>query len=74
MAIEHWLRLAMTDGIGPILIRRTIEAAGDAALCRRGLVLALDACHQSLVLREVEAALSHLRCAERLLQLLDTSP
>ena len=28
MAVEHWLRLAMTDGIGPILIGRVIEAAG----------------------------------------------
>jgi predicted ATPase len=58
----------------PSVIAAHIEAAGDAALCRRGLVLALDACHQSLVLREVEAALSHLRCAGRLLQLLDPSP
>src|SRR5688572_436117 len=30
MAIEHWLRLAMTDGIGPILIRRLIDKAGGA--------------------------------------------
>ncbi len=30
MAREHWLRLAMTDGVGPILIRRIIERAGDA--------------------------------------------
>src|SRR2546430_5425435 len=30
MAIEHWLRLAMTDGIGPILTRRLIDAAGSA--------------------------------------------
>lgn len=30
MAREHWLRLALTDGIGPILIRRIIDAAGDA--------------------------------------------
>jgi len=30
MAIEHWLRLAMTDGIGPILIRRIIDACGSA--------------------------------------------
>jgi hypothetical protein len=55
----------------PSVIAAHIEAAGDAALCRRGLVLALDACRQSLLLGEVEAALSHLRCAERLLQLLD---
>jgi DNA processing protein len=30
MAVEHWLRLAMTDGIGPILIRRIIDATGSA--------------------------------------------
>ena len=30
MAIEHWLRLAMTDGIGPILIQRIIDATGSA--------------------------------------------
>ena len=30
MGREHWLRLAMTEGIGPILIRRLIEAAGSA--------------------------------------------
>ncbi|MEO6435363.1 MAG: DNA-processing protein DprA [Tepidisphaeraceae bacterium] len=28
MRREHWLRLAMTDGIGPILIGRIVEAAG----------------------------------------------
>jgi hypothetical protein len=58
----------------PSVIAAHIEAAGDVALCRRGLMLALDACHQSLVLGEVEAALSRLRCAERLLQLLDPFP
>src|SRR5215207_11334679 len=30
MGREHWLRLAMTDGIGPILIRRIVERAGSA--------------------------------------------
>jgi DNA processing protein len=30
MAREHWLRLAMTEGIGPILIRRIVDAAGSA--------------------------------------------
>ena len=30
MAREHWLRLAMTEAIGPILIRRLVEAAGSA--------------------------------------------
>jgi hypothetical protein len=58
----------------PSVIAAHIEAAGDAALCRRGLVLALEACHQSLALGEVEAGLSHLRCAERLVQLIDASP
>ena len=28
VAIEHWMRLALTEGIGPVLIRRLIEAAG----------------------------------------------
>src|SRR5687768_14923120 len=40
MAIEHWLRLAMTDGIGPILIRRIIDAAGSAeAACEASVNL-----------------------------------
>src|SRR5688500_17567834 len=30
MSREHWLRLALTDGIGPILIRRIIDTAGSA--------------------------------------------
>jgi DNA processing protein len=30
MAREHWLRLAMTEGIGPILIQRLVERAGGA--------------------------------------------
>src|SRR5688500_1040950 len=30
MALRHWLQLAMTDGIGPILIGRLIETAGGA--------------------------------------------
>src|SRR5215207_8577781 len=30
MPTEHWLRLALTDGIGPILIRRIVDAAGGA--------------------------------------------
>ena len=30
MGREHWLRLAMTEGIGPILIRRLIERCGSA--------------------------------------------
>ena len=28
MPLRHWLQLALTDGIGPILARRLIEAAG----------------------------------------------
>jgi hypothetical protein len=58
----------------PSVIAAHIEAASDVAVCQRGLVLALDACHQSLTLGEIDAALSHLRCAERLVQLLDASP
>jgi DNA processing protein len=30
MALHHWLRLSLTEGIGPILTRRLIDAAGDA--------------------------------------------
>src|SRR5690242_19543708 len=29
--LRHWLQLALTDGIGPILIRRIIDAAGGSA-------------------------------------------
>jgi DNA processing protein len=45
MAIQHWLRLALTDGIGPILIRRLIDTAGS--------VQAASAATESL-LRNVE--------------------
>jgi DNA processing protein len=31
MPLEHWLQLSLTEGIGPILQKRLIEAAGDAA-------------------------------------------
>ena len=42
MAREHWLRLAMTDGIGPILIRRLIDRAGSAeAACEANTTLLL---------------------------------
>lgn len=58
----------------PSVIAAHIEAAADAALCRRGLVLALDASRRSLALGEIDAALAHLRCAERLVQLIDRSP
>ncbi len=30
MAVRHWLQLSLTDGIGPILIRRIVDAAGSA--------------------------------------------
>ena len=30
MALRHWLQLALTEGIGPVLSRRVIEAAGSA--------------------------------------------
>jgi hypothetical protein len=30
MALEHWLQLSLTDGIGPILQSRLIEATGSA--------------------------------------------
>src|SRR5688500_12611390 len=36
MALEHWIQLALTDGIGPVLQRRLIDACGGdvAAACR----------------------------------------
>src|SRR5262245_2124841 len=38
MGREHWLRLAMTEGIGPILISRLVDAAGDAeAACQASI-------------------------------------
>src|SRR5688572_4971143 len=30
MALQHWLQLSLTDGIGPILIRRIVDATGSA--------------------------------------------
>ena len=34
MSVRHWLQLALTDGIGPVLARRVVEAAGSpAAAC-----------------------------------------
>src|SRR4051812_39828463 len=41
MAREHWLRLSMTEGIGPILVARIVEAAGGnaAAACEAGVDL-----------------------------------
>ncbi|HEY2584361.1 MAG TPA: DNA-processing protein DprA [Tepidisphaeraceae bacterium] len=31
MALRHWLQLSLTEGIGPILTRRLVDAAGGAA-------------------------------------------
>lgn len=44
MPLRHWLQLALTDGIGPILSRRIIDAAaGDAqAACSADLKLLRD--------------------------------
>lgn len=40
MALRHWLQLSLTDGIGPILIRRVVEAAGGAeAACDASVAL-----------------------------------
>lgn len=40
MALRHWLQLALTDGIGPILSRRLIEKAGSAeAACDANVAL-----------------------------------
>jgi DNA processing protein len=38
--VRHWLQLSLTDGIGPILIRRIVDAAGSAeAACRASVAL-----------------------------------
>jgi DNA processing protein len=40
MALHDWMQLALTDGLGPILTRRLIEAAGDAqAACAASAAL-----------------------------------
>src|SRR5438067_12127722 len=37
MPLRHWLQLALTEGIGPILVGRLVEAAGGAeAACAAG--------------------------------------
>lgn len=43
--MRHWLQLSLTDGIGPILIRRIVDAAGGSeAACRAsvGLLREID--------------------------------
>jgi len=40
MALNHWIQLALTEGIGPILTSRIVEAAGSAeAACSCGVGL-----------------------------------
>jgi DNA processing protein len=40
MSLRHWLQLAMTDGLGPILTRRLIDATGSAeAACATSVAL-----------------------------------
>ena len=40
MALRHWLQLALTEGVGPILSRRLIEKAGSAeAACTADLAM-----------------------------------
>src|SRR5436190_1986545 len=64
VALKHWLQLALTEGIGPILSRRLIDATGgaEAACAASARVLATiegigarksDAIHRSL--READA-------------------
>jgi ERCC4-type nuclease len=45
MSLRHWLQLALTDGIGPILSRRIIDRAGNVEAACAG---------EMKVLREVE--------------------
>jgi DNA processing protein len=46
MPLRHWLQLALTDGIGPILSRRLIDRAGDVETACAG---------EMKILREVES-------------------
>ena len=40
MGKEHWLQLALADGIGPVTLKRLLDAAGSAeAACAAGLPL-----------------------------------
>lgn len=40
MALRHWLQLSLTEGVGPILSRRMVEAAGSAeAACAASVQL-----------------------------------
>lgn len=50
MALRHWMQLALTDGIGPVLLRRLVERAGSPA----------DACAATAtLLREVDGIGTH---------------
>jgi DNA processing protein len=40
MAVEHWLRLALASGLGPVTLRRLLDAAGSPqAACEAGMPL-----------------------------------
>jgi DNA processing protein len=61
MALRHWLQLSLTDGIGPILGRRLVEAAGnvEAACAADGKLLREIGAKSSKILpslREAESA------------------
>jgi DNA processing protein len=73
MALTHWLQLALTEGIGPILTSRLIEAAGsaqaaceaDAALLRSVEGIKSREIHQALrdAATQVEAELARAAAA-----------
>ena len=39
MPLHHWLQLSLTDGIGPILIRRLIDRVGGGVAAAAGCSL-----------------------------------
>lgn len=40
MGVEHWLRLALTNGLGPVTIKRLLDATGSAeAACSASILL-----------------------------------
>ena len=40
MSLQHWLQLSLTDGVGPVLARRIVEAAGSVeAACDASVAL-----------------------------------
>jgi DNA processing protein len=71
VALRHWLQLSLTDGIGPILARRLVEAAGgvEAACAADGKLLreiqGIVASKSSAILRSLREAESAAEAEEK---------